>query len=174
VNKILTVGIGEYITSKEANEILITYALGSCVAFVIHCPVTKNTAMAHIVLPQADRNLHYKHVKDKPGYYADLIVPKLVTQFLMRPKCEKNKLKIFLAGGAESLSTEDVFHVGLRNVAMIQKQLKKFEIKPTKMEVGGAVSRTVEVSVDNGDLKIKANKRRFISEGLTGACWTGI
>ncbi len=54
----ISVGIGEYAITDAKEEKIVTHALGSCVALIMHCPRTKCTAMAHIVLPEQDANHH--------------------------------------------------------------------------------------------------------------------
>ncbi len=154
----LIVGIGEYSITDNVEETIITHALGSCVAFIVRCPHTRKTALAHIVLPQVSRREQYSYLETKPGYFADVIVPKLLGEFLSGNKCEKNQLQIFLAGGATSKNSKDIFRVGTRNVEMIKHLLKSYGLKPQKIEVGGLVSRTVEINVADGEVEIKSQR----------------
>ncbi len=154
----LIVGIGEYAISNNINEHIITYALGSCVAFMLHCPITKNTALAHIVLPTSELYGQTGYIKNKPGYFADYIVPRLIEDFLERKNCQKNKLEVFLAGGAISNNPDDIFKVGTKNVEMIKYLLREYKIIPQKAEVGGLMSRTVKISVASGQVSIKSHK----------------
>ena len=152
----LVVGIGEYIVSKDVGEQIITHALGSCVAFILRCPTTKKTAMAHVVLPEVDRTEQYQYLETKPGYFADIIVPQLLKDFLRDGFCRKEQLQIILVGGADSKNPNDIFKVGLRNVDKIKKFLKEYGIEPVKMEVGGSFSRTVEVNISDGSVTIRS------------------
>lgn len=152
----LTVGIGEYAITRNQEENIITHALGSCVAFVLYCPVTKKTALAHIVLPKADRNEQYEYLKKKPSYFASLIVPKLMDEFLKDKNCQKNMLQIALVGGANAQNPADIFKVGARNVEMIRQLLIPYGILPQKTVTGGFVSRTVQINVESGEIKIKS------------------
>lgn len=151
----LTVGIGEYKISNQLNETIMTHALGSCIALIMYCPITKHTALAHIVLPKTDHRDQSEILKNKPGYFADLIVPQLADYFLNIP-CHPSQLQIYLAGGADSLNEKDVFKVGKRNVEMVMDILRNYQLVPYKMDVGGNISRTVSVDVDNGRVTIKS------------------
>ncbi len=154
----VTVGIGEFAITNEVEESIITYALGSCVALIIHNPATKHTALAHVVLPNFNRKGELSYLNNKPAYYADLIVPKLVNFFLCTSGCKENQLQIQLVGGADSLNKGDVFHVGIRNIEMIKTILRSYSLAPFKTDVGGNFSRTVQVNVKDGNVIIKSNK----------------
>ena len=157
----ITVGIGEYAMTNNQKEKIITHALGSCVAFIIRCPISQNTALAHIVLPTLDRNDQFKYLDTKPSYFADFIIPKLIDEFLINKKCEKTQLQVLLTGGAHSLNPNDMFHVGERNLQMIEKILDNYGILPKKIEVGGTKSRTVEVNVADGEVIINSQNMRI-------------
>lgn len=150
------VGIGEYALTNELEEEIVTHALGSCVALIIHNPASKHTALAHIVLPEFKRNEEVDYLSDKPAYYANIIVPRLMDYFLYNPFLKDRQLQIQLVGGAESLNKQDVFQVGSRNVEMIKNILKSYSQIPLKMDVGGNVSRTVRVNVRDGLVSVKS------------------
>jgi chemotaxis protein CheD len=152
------VGIGEYAISNELEDEIITHALGSCVALIIYNPKTKQTALAHIVLPKFNRKDELPYLKDKPAYYADIIVPKLMDYFLCNCCLQNKYLQIQLVGGADSLNKNDVFHVGSKNIEMVYNILKNYSQMPIKMDVGGNFSRTVKVNVKDGSVVVKSNK----------------
>lgn len=154
----LVVGIGEYIISKKENESIITHALGSCVAFIIYCPETKYTALAHIVLPQSNDYRNEWSLDEKKGYFADLIVPSLLDFFLSNKKCNRYNLQVSIVGGADALNKNDIFEVGKKNIASILRILTTYQILPKKMDIGSNESRTVSVKVSNGEIIIKKQK----------------
>lgn len=151
----ITVGIGDYAIADNYEESIITHALGSCVAFMIRCPNTKRTAMAHIVLPETDGTDYYKYIDNKPGYYADIIIPKLIDDFTSNELCQMERLQVSIVGGADSRNPEDVFKVGPRNVEKVNVCLRNYGIRPVLVDVGGNVSRTVEIFVNNGHVEIR-------------------
>lgn len=154
----ITVGIGEYAISEDDHESMITHALGSCVAFIIRCPRTKKTAMAHIVLPQRDRVDSYKYLESKPGYFAEDILPRLFGEFTRHQACPINQLQVTIAGGAEARNPKDVFRVGPKNVEKVITYLKAHGIRPVTIDVGGDVSRTVEIFISDGRVDIRKQK----------------
>ena len=152
----IVIGIGEVAYSNIPSEQIITHALGSCVAVVIHCVVTKRTAMAHVVLP-TQQSLT-KPMKE--AYYADDALEDMLTNFLKDKKCRKAYLNIHLIGGADSLNEHDQFQVGLKNVQTLSDILRKNYFRFVATDTGGNYSRTVTVAVGNG--KIKVDRKRML------------
>lgn len=150
----LNVGIGEYAISNDKDEVIVTHALGSCVALIMYCEKTKHTGLAHIVLP--DRQSGSKDLSAlKPGYFAEDIVPEFIRFFLGNKLCNKEQLKIHIVGGAYSLSKNDVFKVGQRNAEKVVSILTSHRLIPTSIDVGGNISRTVSVNINNGLISVK-------------------
>lgn len=154
----IIVGIGEYTISSDKEEILITHALGSCVALIIHCQRTKRTTLAHIVLPELERKDQIEYLRTKPGYFANQLVPRVLEQYLNIYGSQKGDLQIVLVGGANSRCENDLFRVGCKNVEAIRRILREYQLRPTWMDVGGTFSRTVEVHVGSGEVTIRSQK----------------
>ena len=152
----LSVGIGEYAITDDYNETLITHALGSCVAVIMHCKVSKHTALAHVVLPKKSMDKQ-SSIYNKPSYFANDIVPKLAYYFLNDLRCGNN-LEVKIIGGANSKKKDDVFLVGEKNLIMINNLLKEFGIKADFSETGGNISRTVSIKASNGEVNIIKHK----------------
>lgn len=155
----ILVGIGEYAITDILDEKIVTHALGSCVALIMHCPKTKCTAMAHIVLPEQD--VSHKPDVLREAYFADDIVPKLIKFFRSRTYCSSSKLKVLMIGGAVSSLETDVFKVGQRNVRKIKSILDDHNLKYDASEVLGRFSRTVEVQIDTGKVIVKKQEMFF-------------
>lgn len=151
----LTVGIGEFVISNDPGEIIVTHALGSCVALILHCNHTKHTAMAHIVLPENSEIRNQALYKMKPGYFATDIVPVMVEYFLKELSCRKSQLEVYLVGGAVSSQTTDRFLVGQKNKAMVNHLIKGYGLKMDDSETGDRYSRTVKVKISNGQVHVK-------------------
>lgn len=150
----LNVGIGEYAISNNKDEMIVTHALGSCIALIIHCEKTKHTALAHIVLP--DRHNYSKDLSlMKPGYFAEDIVPELIEFFTEKCKCSKAQLKIHIIGAADSMNKNDVFKVGKKNADKVINIISQYNLNPSSVNIGGNVSRTVSVNVNDGNVIVK-------------------
>lgn len=149
----IAIGLGEYAITSDINETLITHALGSCVALLIHCPITHCTAMAHIVLPVHLVGMTIDQKKD--AYFASDIVPKIMEMFLKNPRCQLEKLQVDIIGGATIKQGQDVFNIGPKNVNLTKRLLNQYPIQYRATEVLGNYSRTVKINAGTGDVYIK-------------------
>ena len=142
------IGIGEYFVSNREGDTITTYALASCVAVTLYCPVKKAAGMIHIALPEPTDN----NTK-KLGYYATTGLPTLFDTMKNAFGCKRNELSIQLFGGANSIRSDDVFCIGQRNIEAIKVMLYEYGVRFNLKEVGGYVSRTIEMEVATGFIK---------------------
>jgi len=146
------VGIGDYIISHDERDILRTYSLATCVAVTLYSPIKKVLAMVHIALPSSTINA--KSGIDRPGYFADTAIPLLVDTMFCRYKCEPCELVVHLFGGAQSINSNDIFQIGSKNIAAIEKLLTSYNFSFDDGETGGIYSRTIEMDVATGTPKV--------------------
>jgi chemotaxis protein CheD len=90
-----------------------------------------------------------------PGYYADTAVPLMIDKVCSGYGCSKNELIFQLYGGARSINERDVFNIGRRNVNAAKEILTAHNVSFNADETGGISSRTVEVDVSNGKVKVE-------------------
>lgn len=145
------VGIGEYIISGEKEDVIKTYSLGSCVAITIYCPKRKVSGMVHIALPSA---INEQDLIDRPARFADSAIPLMLNKFCYTYGCNINDLQVGIFGGALSLRKDDSFKIGLRNVQSIKSILSNKGIPIQMNDTGGYCSRTIEVDVETGVVRI--------------------
>jgi hypothetical protein len=69
------VGISQMIVSKDINDTIITYSLGSCLGVTIYDPVAKVGGMIHCLLALSKINL--KKASEKPAMFVDAGIPLL-------------------------------------------------------------------------------------------------
>lgn len=154
----LILGIGDFGASKTPGTQVKTYALGSCVALVVLDPKTRTVGMIHIALP--DSNINPQKVKERPGYFADTGIPKLLQEMT---RCSGNSnlrsMVVKLAGGAAIMDPNDTFNIGKRNVLAAKKILWAHGMGPVAEDVGGNFSRTVSVAVNTGEICISCPGR---------------
>lgn len=148
----ITLGLGEYAITDAEDECLETHALGSCVALIMYCPVTKCSAMAHIVLPKRHE---IKGGFYKEGYFADDITLKFIDFYKKKKHCQLSKLKVALVGGSQAHYGNDRFHVGERNVSAIREILDAYHISYDTKETLGKFSRSVTFKVKSGLIEIR-------------------
>jgi chemotaxis protein CheD len=143
----IDVGIGDIGVSSKADDVLKTYALGSCVAVIAFDPEKKIAGMIHIALPESKVNPD-KAVK-RPGYFADSGLPAFI-KAMEKAGANRRKLRIKLAGGATIMDENRQFDIGRRNMIAIKRFLWKEGLGVLKEDVGGSISRTVTLEVGSG------------------------
>ncbi len=76
--RVLTVGISDLKVSDDPGSLLITHALGSCIAVLLHDPKRNIGGMIHFMLPLA--STAPKKAATTPAMFADSGVPLLFQQ----------------------------------------------------------------------------------------------
>lgn len=154
----IILGIGDFGASKTMGTAVKTYALGSCVAAIFLCPITRTVGMIHVALP--DSSINPAKVKERPGYFADTGIP-LLLQSMARLGCAPNGrgMHVKLAGGASIMDPNETFNIGKRNVLAIHKILWSLGLGAVAEDIGGSISRTVSVAVNTGEVIISTPGR---------------
>lgn len=150
------VGIGELGVTCTPGGKLKTMALGSCVAIIMISPTTHSIGLAHIALP--DSEINPEKVNNHPAYFANTGIPALIEALSKINKINGKRYVVKLVGGAKVMDENNRFNIGKRNVLAIKKHLWKCGMGAIAEDVGGTISRTVEVDVDT--LKV-----RIVSQG---------
>ncbi|MBU2537990.1 MAG: chemotaxis protein CheD [Proteobacteria bacterium] len=150
------VGIGGWAVSNNSEDILRTYALGSCVALILHHPLTKTMGLVHIVLPDPLCHAGKNH---GDGYYAATAVPLLLKEVRAaagRYFAHGPGIIAKLAGGAAVIKIKNPFHIGERILQATHQALHSLHIPVAQKDTGGSVSRTVSLHVESGTVWIKS------------------
>ena len=145
------VSIGEYVISNTPEDLIKTYALASCVAVTIYNPVMHLAGMIHIALPNPADPDEAQH---RPGYYATLGIPILVDRLCLEYGSQRNELQVKIFGGAVSKRTDDYFNIGPKNIKAVREILLGMDLKIMDAHIGGAISRSIAMSVRTGDIEI--------------------
>lgn len=155
---VVTLGIGEYGVVNQPGDIIKTHALGSCVAIIILDPATRTIGMAHVALP--DSKVHPARAEKLPGYFADTAVPALMKEMAaVGAGANPQKMIVKLTGGANVMDKNNTFNIGKRNVLAIKKELWQHRMGARKEDVGGSLSRTVTVNMDDGKVVVNSPGR---------------
>jgi chemotaxis protein CheD len=145
--KQLVVGVGDGGISRDPDSVLVTYALGSCVAVMLHDPVARVAGMLHYMLPEAA--MSSENSQNRPCMFADTGIPYLLRATLEHG-ADKRRLVIFAAGGAQVMDDNGVFNIGKRNCLALRKALWKSGLVPHGEEIGGTEARTIRMEVGTG------------------------
>lgn len=144
-------GIGEYKVSNKKDDCLKTFALSSCVAVTAYCPGKGCAGMVHIALPSPTRE---QDGSSRPFYYASTAIPLFIDKICLVSGCDKSNLEIGIFGGARSINPDDVFNIGEKNISAVKSAIDSLNLKYIHEETGGVYSRTLEMKVETGDIKV--------------------
>lgn len=148
------VGIADMKISSKQGDVLITYALGSCLGITIHDPVAKVGGMLHVMLPLSSVNS--AKAAENPMMFVDTGVPELF-KACYRVGAKKERLVLKVAGGASLQNNEenDQFQIGKRNFLMLRKLLWKNNVLIEAWDVGESHSRTMSLDISSGEVVLK-------------------
>jgi chemotaxis protein CheD len=150
----LIVGISDLKVSNNAGDILVTFALGSCIAVAIYDPLVKVGGLLHYMLP--DSNLDLNKAQEKPGMFADTGVP-LLFKSCYRLGAEKKRIVVKVAGGASILDDTNFFRIGQKNITALRKIFWKNNVMIEAEDTGSNYNRTVRLDLSNGRFMIKSS-----------------
>lgn len=152
--QLIEVGVADAKVSASPN-ILITYALGSCVGIVLYDPVKKIGALGHPMLPDITKSVANKN----PAKFVNSIMEYMLAE-LASKGCQASYLKAKLFGGAALFTggageRSDFFNIGPRNVEMSKALLQHYRIELVAEDTGGNFGRTILVNLANGKVRMK-------------------
>jgi chemotaxis protein CheD len=148
----VNVGISD-LNIARAPDILVTYALGSCVGICLIDRIGhKVGGLAHIMLPSSTESAN----TGNPRRFADTGVRELV-QLLMRNGVMPSQLHAKIAGGAQMFATNSAtFNIGERNVEAVKNILHELRIPIIAQDTGLNYGRTVFFNPSTGIMQIKS------------------
>ena len=146
------VQIGDYRVSAAPDDILVTYALGSCIAVIIHDKVAQVGGLLHILLP--DSKLDLVKAKANPLTFADTAIPILFQQAYALG-ASKARLRVCLIGGAQLNASGSYFNVGAENIRATRHILQRANVAIHSESVGGTSARTVRLHVGTGRIAMQ-------------------
>lgn len=147
----VVVGMGDLKVNDDPGAVLVTYALGSCIAVCLHDPVRRVAGLIHYMLPLAKASPD--KAKTQPAMFGDTGMVLLFGE-MFALGCRKADLVVKLVGGGTFHDDKGVFNIGPRNYTVAKKQLWKNGIMIVAEDVGGRKSRTVRLSVGDGRVLI--------------------
>ena len=151
MNQKITVGIADMKIGK-GNDVLITYALGSCIGLCFHDPVLKLGALLHIMLP-----LNMEAGRKNPLKYADSGIRETMRQMEAKG-AQRSRVTVKIAGGAKMFEVNggSLGNIGQRNIESVRTILRRENIRLLGEQVGGSVARTLLFDVDSGQSCVRS------------------
>ncbi|MEA5010141.1 MAG: chemotaxis protein CheD [Angelakisella sp.] len=152
----VTVGIADLNAVKSPN-VLVTYALGSCVGICLYDATSQVAGLSHIMLPSSSLITS----SSQPKKFADTAILLLIKQ-MESMGARKNNLKAKIAGGAQmfsSVSNSSIANIGQRNVQAVKDVLSELKIPIIAEDTGENYGRTLYFDSGNGSMRIKSANR---------------
>ncbi len=146
------VDIADLAVTKSADEVLITYSLGSCIGVAIWDPAVRVAGLLHYMLPEA--SISPEKAKSSPAMFCDTGVPRLF-RAAYELGATKQRMVVKIAGGSQLLDENGTFNIGKRNYLALRKIFWKNGIMIQSEDVGGSISRTMRVDNATGTVTIK-------------------
>jgi len=150
----LVVGVGGLAVSNNQASILMTYSLGSCLGVTIYDPVTHVGGLLHAMLPASSINA--TKAAEQPAMFVDTGIPALF-RAAYQLRLDKHRAVICVAGGAQFLDKTGYFNIGQRNYKSFTELLQQHGLTTIAEEVGGLVSRTVQLNIATGEVRLKTS-----------------
>ena len=152
--KINVVGISDMMVTNDINKTLITYSLGSSLGVLIYDPVARVAGLLHSILPISKMDSQ-KAIRF-PSVFVDTGV-NLLFREAAKLGAEKKRLLVSAVGCSSLMDEKVFFQIGERNITVLRKFLWKNNILLDKHDIGGDSSKTVKISVMDGDITVKTN-----------------
>lgn len=152
---IYTVGVADLKISDESADMLITYALGSCLGITVYDFRKKRGGLLHCMMPES--SIDTNKAAANPYLYVDSGMKAMMNTFYQKGS-RKSDLIIKVAGGSSSKMNqeEDFFQIGRRNFVSLRKYLWNEGLMLKAYDVGGYGSRTVTLELESGKMLIKS------------------
>lgn len=151
----ITIGIGDLKVCKSP-DVLVTYALGSCVGICLLDSSACVGGLSHIMLPDSTTGVNSAA---NPMRFADTAIPMLIRE-MERLGASRSRLRAKIAGGATMFAlANDKFNIGDRNVVEVKKMLAKERIPILAEDTGADYGRTVFFYPETGVMEVRAAAR---------------
>ena len=151
----LTIGIGDLKVCRVP-DVLVTYALGSCVGICLLDSTAKVGGLSHIMLPDSTAGVNGVAA---PMRFADTAIPLLIRE-MEKLGASRGRLRAKIAGGATMFAiANDKFNIGDRNVVKVKEMLAKERIPILAEDTGADYGRTLFFYPETGVMEIRAATR---------------
>ena len=152
ISRRLVIGIGEFAVSNRPGDVIVTHALGSCIAVCIHDPRAGVAGMLHFLLPES--TINPERARQQPGVFADTGIP-LLFEAAYPYGLNKKRAIVTLVGGADmTQQAGSSFATGRRNALAAKNVLWRAGVFVSGQEIGGTGARTLYLSVADGRMEV--------------------
>jgi chemotaxis protein CheD len=152
----ITIGISDLNVAKPP-DILVTYALGSCVGICLYDQTAQVAGLSHILLPQSSQIPG----NNTPMKFADTAIPMLMVK-MQALGARPAQLRAKIAGGAQMFAASgnaSIANIGERNVAAVKATLQRLHIPIVAADTGANYGRTLLFGPADYAMVIRSPKR---------------
>lgn len=150
---IVVIGVADCHVTGDPSNVLVTYALGSCVAVSIYDPVARIGGLLHFMLPTAPTGA--VEGGKSPYMFADSGIPLMFHQAYEKGAL-KSRLRVRVAGGAQVMDASGVFNIGQRNCLAMRRIFWKAGVILQAEETGGNLARTMRFELASGRVFLRS------------------
>jgi chemotaxis protein CheD len=150
----LIVSVSDAKASCEAEDTIITYALGSCIGVCLYDSIVRVGGLLHYQLPES--KMDPQKADEKPFMFADTGM-KLMFDMMAAMGAVKKRIRVRIAGGAAMATGPKGFDIGKRNHLAIRKILWQHGVFVDAEDVGGDVPRNMYLNIADGVVVVRAN-----------------
>jgi chemotaxis protein CheD len=152
--KRLVIGVGALEVSKDPGAVLTIFSLGSCLGVAIYDPVVRAGGLLHAMLP--DSSINPARAGERPAMFVDTGLAALF-RAAYQLGAEKHRLRICVAGASHFMDDSGFFNIGQRNFQQFTDILRHHGLAIAAQEVGGFVSRTMQLRIGAGAVCLKTS-----------------
>lgn len=148
----LIVGISDWKIGR-GDDVLVTYALGSCIGTCLYDRTTGISGLSHIMLPDSTAIIDGHTTRMK---FADTALPDMLEK-MKAIGATPGAIKAKIAGGAVMFQTSNSkFNIGQRNIEAVKAALQKLRIPIIAEDTGLNYGRTMTFWAENGAVEISS------------------
>lgn len=152
----IIVGIAEGKIAR-GDQMLISYALGSCVGICLYDWKNHIAGMAHIILPGRSNSVNQKNAYK----FADDGVRTLIHEMESRG-AQHSKIIAKISGGARMFQTQGVrWEIGEQNVRAVKETLLEEHVRIVAEDTGKNYGRTVTFYASDGRVEVSSMKHQM-------------
>jgi chemotaxis protein CheD len=156
----LVVGISDYPVSRNPN-VLVTYALGSCVGICLYDNRLQIGGLAHIMLPESTQ---FQQQEVNRMKYADTAIVDVVKEMRLLGS-DLRRITAKIAGGAKMFQVQpgsQLGSIGDRNVDSVKQVLSGLGIPIIAEDTRKNYGRTVYFDLSTGIMKVHSLGKNII------------
>lgn len=154
MSQTITVGISDQNIALNG-DILVTYALGSCIGICLYDNAVKVAGLSHIMLPTSKG---FSTEGTQIYKFADTAIVELINKMQLKG-ANLFRIKAKIAGGAQmfpGFNNTVLSSIGDRNIIAVKNELARLKIPVIAEDVGKDYGRTQYFNSTDGTMTIKS------------------